>query len=285
MISADQGFGDVKQKSLDVKVNVQAVERKLVDAKEEFATSERKLAAAKKELADVEKKWMGAKEESAKEYYSWMMDVAKRGVDVAQKAVDVAQKAVDHYQDKLFSLEYDRRDEQIQDKFSNEGWEPRAPSASWEKKLKYFSSRDDVIDSIITYINGVKSPQFSPERDLVCGLGQHGKGFSICSTLGIMGMGKTVCWFACLLVCFFPLFVCFLCHSYRHDFCLQALMRRIHQDPSLVGAKKAIFINCNSGEGFLPDKILERSTPAKVLASALLYSSANEPRNKGFEEF
>ena len=62
-------------------------------------------------------------------------------------------------------------------------------------------------------------------------------------------------------------------------------MRRIHQDPSLVGAIKAIFINFNSGEGAIPDEILSRSTPAKVLASSLLYSSANDPHKKGFLEF
>lgn len=63
-------------------------------------------------------------------------------------------------------------------------------------------------------------------------------------------------------------------------------MRRIDQKPSLVGANKALFINFNSGEGAIPDEILLRSTPAKILASSLLYSSANEAHNnKGFLEF
>ena len=176
MISVDP---DVKQKLFDVNGDVPAAERKLVAA-------ERKLAAA-------EKKWMDAKEESVKEHYFRMMDLA--------------QKAVDHYQTQLFSLDYGRRDEKIQNNFSNEGWEPRAPSEHWENKLTYFSSRDDMINSIISYIRGVKSPERSPERLSVLSQGPHGKGFAICSTLGIMGMGKTVCLFTCLFVSFTCLFV------------------------------------------------------------------------------
>ena len=103
MISADQGFGDAEQKLLGAKGDFQAVERQLAAAKEE-------LADAKQELADAEKNWMGAKEESTKAHYSWMMDVANRGVNMAQKEVNVRTKMVDHYQKKLF--------EQIQ-KFQN----------------------------------------------------------------------------------------------------------------------------------------------------------------------
>ena len=53
----------------------------------------------------------------------------------------------------------------------------------------------------------------------------------------------------------------------------------IHQYPESVGAKYAIFINYNSGFGILPDSIVSRSTPAKILASSLLYSSVNDSTN------
>ena len=79
--------------------------------------------------------------------------------------------------------------------FFDKGWEPRPPCASWEEKLKFFSSRDDVIGVFKKYVDGVKSTPESSERNEVLSQGHHDKGFAICtgSTIGMMGMGKTVC--------------------------------------------------------------------------------------------
>lgn len=61
-----------------------------------------------------------------------------------------------------------------------------------------------------------------------------------------------------------------------HDFCLQALMRKLHEQPDLVDATQAIFVNGNSGNGVIPGRILELPTPRRILAASLLFSSAEE---------
>ena len=304
MISADQGFGDEEQMLLDAKEYVRSAKEELaaeeeehtvakedlVAAKEEHTAAKEKYTAAKAELAAAKEELAAAKEESMKEHYSWMMDHAtwmmdhaKREVDRAKRGVDRAKRGVDWYKRRVNgckrTVDYYQNELnfQLQRKISNQGWEPRRPSANWEQKLTFFGSRDYMIDIFKSYVSKVKCPPMSQERR---DLDPFLKGMSMCSAFGPKGMGKTVC-------LFLSFFLFCLCHSYRYDICLQALLRRVHQKPSLVGATKAIFINCGSdeAEGVIPKEILSRSLASKILASSLLYSSANEPHKKGFLEF
>ena len=140
------------------------------------------------ELADVERKFGDAAEGSdLKAYYF-------RRMELAQKGVESAQKMVDYYTDKIVSRhgEMSVKDDVIgkmQNHFSQKGWHPREPAPRW-KRQKLFS-REDIIGSFATYVSAAKSPLDCPQREQV--LSSSGKGFEICTTVGTMGMGKTVC--------------------------------------------------------------------------------------------
>ena len=93
-------------------------------------------------------------------------------------------------------------------------------------------------------------------------------------------MDKTVCFFLCFFLC---LLVC-VTRIVLIPVCRRCCERSIKSRPWLAITRQSL--STISGEGAIPDQIVSRSTPAKALASSLLYSSVNEPHNnKGFLEF
>ena len=164
--------------------HAEAADKKFEAADKKFEAADKKVEDADKKVEDAIEKWSNAEEGPVKDVYLSRMNSAMEDNDSARADRDAARAD----RDAAMPLNAGTII-QIRNQFSQNGWEPRQPPSMW-KQRKLFD-REDIVDCFKTYVSGVKSPAESPQRKLVsC---SSGKGLEICTTVGIMGMGKTVC--------------------------------------------------------------------------------------------